>query len=127
MMKTDFNDKRIAFGQRLKTLRNEKRLTLQDLENRCGIKYSAIAAIETGRRAAGESVAQRLADGLMLRDEEKDQFLIEAMKTKRDPAVGKTAKRLGMEVLQLLHVGGPLETLQFVTSQEGSKVCVSTT
>ena len=125
-MKTDFNDKRIHFGERLKALRNERRLTLNDLEQRSGVKYSAIAAIETGRRAAGESVAARLADGLMLRGDDKEQFMVEALKTKRDPEVGRAAKKLGMEVLQLLQIGSPFQNPTLVTRQEDGKVCVST-
>src|SRR5688500_14408088 len=100
MMKTDLTRERIAFGGLLKALRTKRRLTLQDLEKRTGIKYSATGAIENGRRAAGNKIAERLADGLMLRDDEREDFLIKASTTRCNGPYSAAALQLGVQVLR---------------------------
>lgn len=54
------------------------------LEEVTGIKYSALAAMQTGNRPVGEQSAQRLASAFSLRGEEREAFVLSALNTSKE-------------------------------------------
>jgi transcriptional regulator with XRE-family HTH domain len=118
---------RNEFGQELRSLRVARHLTLQDLEYRSGIKYSAISAIESGTRATGPKLATALADALVLQGQQRQEFIEMASVTKTFNKQTKAAEILGSAVLYKLHtVGLPLKKLYgiklTITSQLNSSL-----
>jgi transcriptional regulator with XRE-family HTH domain len=97
---TDVHKTREAFGAQLKKLRKEAGYTLRTLEAKTGgITYSLISSIESGERAVGGDVAEKLANAFCLQGPEREQFLLKAAATrKRDRLVGY-ARTLDPEIL----------------------------
>jgi transcriptional regulator with XRE-family HTH domain len=122
---------RKAFGGRLKALRLSRNLTLNDLERRSGIRYSAIAAMESGSRPAGVRIAAALADALLLKDLERDLFLAEASSTLSCNANTEFALSLGTQLIDKLQLAGlPLTKIREVriknlSTKMGNKGLVS--
>lgn len=52
----------MAFGKRLRLLRNEKNLTLRELEEQTGITYSALGKYERDERQPDFDTLEKLAD-----------------------------------------------------------------
>ena len=50
--------------QRLRTLRQQKVLTLRELEERSGVAYNTIWHLENGKRGAQPRTLRKLADAL---------------------------------------------------------------
>ena len=53
-------------GQTIRKLRNERRLSLRDLAERCGLSITAISKIERGENSPTVASLHQLADGLGL-------------------------------------------------------------
>jgi transcriptional regulator with XRE-family HTH domain len=68
-------DERRDFGGFLRMWRARHNLTLRGLAEASKVPFPNISAIECGRLGAGRIVAQKLAQGLGLRGEQKKQFL----------------------------------------------------
>jgi transcriptional regulator with XRE-family HTH domain len=68
-------DERRKFGSFLRKWRVRNNLTLRGLAVASKVPFPNISAIECGRLGAGRIVAQKLAQGLGLRGEDKKQFL----------------------------------------------------
>src|SRR5689334_16109813 len=98
-MNNDLKSIRIAFGEQLKEKRRSANLTLHDLQNKSGITYSAIAAIESGNRVIGNKVAEALADAYNLRGEERNRFLLQAAATCKQERLLKYTRELSPEVV----------------------------
>ena len=62
-MKATYNET-AAFGQRLRTLRAERRISQDDLASKTGIHPTAIGRLERGRREPRMKTILRLAEGL---------------------------------------------------------------
>ena len=69
------------FGKRLKSIRQQRGITLRELDDATGVTYSYIALIEAARRGVGPAIASKLADGLKLEGTERNKFLLSAEKT----------------------------------------------
>jgi transcriptional regulator with XRE-family HTH domain len=59
-----------AFGKRLASLRNSKKLSQEELANRAGLHAVAITYIETGKRLPKLNTVHKLATGLGISVEE---------------------------------------------------------
>ncbi|WP_152596427.1 helix-turn-helix transcriptional regulator [Algibacter lectus] len=67
----------ISFGQRLKELRKDRKLSLRQLSIRCNIDYSDISKIEKGKRNIQISTILELAKGLEIHPKELFDFNLE--------------------------------------------------
>jgi transcriptional regulator with XRE-family HTH domain len=76
-----------TFGQHLRRLRDDRGMTLVQLEKATRIANSNIAAMEADRKACGPIMAQRLAQGLRLHNEAHCVFISHAAKTTKRPLV----------------------------------------
>ncbi|WP_294215162.1 helix-turn-helix transcriptional regulator [uncultured Chryseobacterium sp.] len=65
------------FGNQIKTLRNEKKLSLRELAQLCDIDYSDISKIEKGKRNIQMTTIVELAKGLQVHPQELFNFKIE--------------------------------------------------
>ena len=74
---------RKQFGQALRKARTAAGLTLRGLAEHSGVRFSNISAIESGRVIAGLRQAIRLADGLRLRGQDRESFLLAASLSSR--------------------------------------------
>ena len=80
---------RMTFGSWIKDLRHKAHLSQRDFGAIINLPHSLISVIESGDRAVGAGLAEKLADALKLNNEERDNFLILAASTrKRDKLVG---------------------------------------
>ena len=90
--RTRFDPKELAcrrreFGVLLRRLRLARGLSCEELGVKAGrISRTTLATIERGQRQAGAIVGERLADALGLADDERQNFLMAALKT----TVGET-------------------------------------
>lgn len=75
-------------------------MTLRALGRIAKASYSAIAAIEAGRRAVSPEVAERLADALKVED--KGTFMLKAIGTTKRLRVLPFAKNYGTDILNAL-------------------------
>ncbi|HEY6183299.1 MAG TPA: helix-turn-helix domain-containing protein [Terriglobales bacterium] len=101
-MSVEWKRRRREFGLLLRKLRKEQRLTCKELAERIGANFSAVAAIERGVRQAGAAVAERLANALRLRDEEKTRFMVKALATTRRDMVPESARGFDPELYRPL-------------------------
>jgi transcriptional regulator with XRE-family HTH domain len=87
------SDERKQFGKLLRRLRDDDRLTLRELAKRSKVPFTGISAIEHGRAIAGMKTATKLADGLKLRAELRDSFILAASISSRkvNPAQGDSS------------------------------------
>jgi transcriptional regulator with XRE-family HTH domain len=91
---------REAFGAWVKKLRLDAGLTLRALEAKTGgVTYSLISSIESGERAVGGSVAEKLATAFSLHSAEREQFLLKAAATRRRDRLVGYARTLAPEIL----------------------------
>ena len=74
---------RIQFGQMLRESRKAAGLTLRGLAERANIQFSNIWAIESGRIIAGAKQAAKLADGLGLKGQKRENLLLAATLSSR--------------------------------------------
>lgn len=72
---------RRKFGDILKRLRVERELTLRELGIAADIPFAYLSLIESGKRGSGAGVATKLADGLKLVGEQRNEFLLSAEST----------------------------------------------
>lgn len=93
-IKTDF--KRLLAGYRKRS-----GLSYRKLERVTGIKYSALAAMETGNRPVGEQSARRLAAAFGLSGEALDTFVLSALNTSKERVLD-CIKEYPADVLNLL-------------------------
>lgn len=63
-----------TFGQMLKRLRTDRKMTLRDLEKEVGVKYAYLSQLEAGLAKPSEDLARKLAK-FFGEDEEKFVFL----------------------------------------------------
>jgi len=68
-------DTAVLFGRRIRSLREARRLTQQELGEKAGLSYKYIGAIERGRENPTLRVAGKLADALEM--EIRDVFELE--------------------------------------------------
>jgi transcriptional regulator with XRE-family HTH domain len=73
---------RLPFDVLLRTLREEQRLTREELAARAGMSSDSIAALERGKNHPRLSTLRRLVDGLGLSSKEKEAFLNAAMRSR---------------------------------------------
>jgi transcriptional regulator with XRE-family HTH domain len=86
---------RREFGVYLRRLRHERGLTCEELAAKVGsISRSALATIERGKRQAGAKVGERLADALNLAGEDRQNFLVAALKTTARDSLPNEAKHM---------------------------------
>lgn len=74
---------RKQFGQMLRESRKTAGLTLRGLAERANIQFSNIWAIESGRIIAGAKQAAKLADGLGLKGQKRENLLLAATLSSR--------------------------------------------
>ena len=76
-----------SFGERLRRIREEKRLNQSDLAERAGFQPSALSHFESGRRAPSFDNLKKLADALAVTID----FLLgrETVPTSAGPVAGK--------------------------------------
>lgn len=75
---------RTQFGLRVRQLRQQQGLTLVELAGRTAVSEPALVAVEHGRRAVGESLTNRLASALGIRDKELEDFQFAAVATRKE-------------------------------------------
>lgn len=90
---------RIALGQEIQHRRNAAGWTQQELQDRSKVTYSAISAIEAGKRVVGSKVAEALADAFKLQGTEREQFLLRAAGTSRRDRLVGPARELPPEMI----------------------------
>jgi hypothetical protein len=90
------------FGALLKQLRNNKNLSLRKLGQATYLPHSFIAGIEAGDRPAGPSVAIKLADGLALCGEVRNEFLLLAAHTPKRDHLLQESRRLDTLTINFL-------------------------
>lgn len=96
----DVHENREAFGALVKKLRNQAGLSLKGLDRKSGgVTYSLISAIESGDRAVGGIVAEKLADAFGLQGAEREQFLMQAAATRKRDRLMSYARTLDPEIL----------------------------
>lgn len=86
----------------MRAQRRQRGLSLRELQAACGVTYTVVSNIERGERAVGAGTAERLADGLGLRGEEREQFLFQAAATRRRDRLVGYARELEPEILNFL-------------------------
>jgi transcriptional regulator with XRE-family HTH domain len=80
-----------VFGNMLRELRADK--SVRQLAKDAHVPHSLIVALENGKRSAGAKTAEKLADGLHLRGNERDSFLTAAQSTTLRNRFGPTETR----------------------------------
>jgi transcriptional regulator with XRE-family HTH domain len=60
----------VSIGERLRAIRFERKLTLQEASKLCGVGLSTLSKIETGQAAPAYGTLKRIAEGLELSFEE---------------------------------------------------------
>ena len=97
-MKTDTCE---LFGTAfLKPMREERGLTLRELEKLSGVHNANIAAIETGNKTVGCVIAQKLASGLKLKGDKREVFVDAAIRTIQPTIADVVREALGGEKVQ---------------------------
>jgi transcriptional regulator with XRE-family HTH domain len=89
------------FKRQLAEYRKRSGLSYRKLERVTGIKYSALAAMETGNRPVGEQSARRLASAFGLSGEALDTFVLSTLNTSKERILD-CVKEYPSEVLNLL-------------------------
>ena len=72
------------FKQRFAACRERSGLTCRALEKVTGIKYSALAAMQTGNRPVGEQSARRIAAAFGLSGDALEAFVLAALNTSKE-------------------------------------------
>lgn len=67
MMRSDYTRVKAAFGARLRALRNERRMSQEDLGGLTGLDRTYIGSVERGERNVSLVNIYKLADGLGIR------------------------------------------------------------
>jgi transcriptional regulator with XRE-family HTH domain len=73
-LKSNYKDLQIAFGERLKQIREIKQLSLRELASRCDLYDSKISKIENGKYNIQLSTIFELAKGLGVEPKELLDF-----------------------------------------------------
>ena len=90
---------REAFGAELKALRQQRKWTLKEVEERTGINGSYVSATENGDNALGSDVAVKLADVFGLSGDERDAFLVNAAATRKRDRLVAYSRPLSAQIL----------------------------
>ena len=78
-------DKKISeFKKQFAACRERSGLTYRALEKVTGIKYSALAAMQTGNRPVGEQSARRIAEAFRLFGDAREAFVLAALNTSKE-------------------------------------------
>lgn len=89
------------FTEQFGSYRKQSGLSYRALESATGIKYSALAAMNTGNRPCGEQSARRIASALGLSGEPLEAFVLSALNTSKEKVL-VAVKDYPAEVLNLL-------------------------
>ena len=91
----------MKFTEQFGHYRKKAGLSYRALESVTGIKYSALAAMQTGHRPVGEESARRIASAFRLSGESLEAFVLSALSTSRERVL-ESVKEYPPEVLNLL-------------------------
>ena len=95
-------DKKISeFKKQFAECRERSGLTYRALEKVTGIKYSALAAMQTGNRPVGEQSARRIAEAFGLSGDVREAFVLSALNTSKEKVLA-AVDGYPAEVLNLL-------------------------
>ena len=95
------NNGTTKFLEQLAEHRKRCGLSYRSLEQVTGIKYSALAAMQSGNRPVGEQSARRLAEAFGLSGETQETFVLTALNTSRERVL-QAVKEFPAEVLNAL-------------------------
>jgi len=100
------------FGQLLRRHREALKLSAVDLATKTKLALSVISNLECGQRQAGPIVAERLLRVLKLSEDNRQEFLVAALKTTASEILPQHAKKYDPELYRLLW--GKLDNLGVV-------------
>ena len=98
-----------TFANKLKTLKQARNLTVQELAEKAGVSGGLISGIIHGYRVIGEKTARKIATALNLQGQELEDFIHLALNNGCTEKVLNSSKGFPSEVLNL--VAGELNAL----------------
>lgn len=101
MIVLPMNDNTTKFTKQFGNYRKKAGLSYRALESVTGIKHSALAAMQTGKRPVGEQSARRIAAAFGLSGEPLEAFVLVALSTSKEKVL-EAVKDYPPEILNLL-------------------------
>ena len=98
-----------TFANKLKTLKQTRNLTVQELAEKAGVSGGLISGIIHGYRIIGEKTARKIANALNLQGEELEDFVHLALNNGCTEKVLKASRDYPSEIINL--VAGELNAL----------------
>ena len=90
-----------TLSQELNSLRQQRRLTVQDLAKKADVPQSLISGLQTGSRVIGEQAARKIGQALQLTGDELESFVYLAINQCSDKVLRK-ARDYPAELLNLI-------------------------